>query len=341
MTDDTRAIFRRLPKMVALVLLISAPAIIAQWIWLPSTAGVFVLGALPATIAAVTVGPHRAMQIAVASGVFGGLAAFIHPYPWAGALLVAAIAGWGGYSARYGNTSPVLFVPIVLAFIVISPPQITDSAGTPIEDGRFPLIVGLALLIGGLWAAVLGLVLTRHLRRAEEDSVPRHVAIGYGIALAVSTGITTFVAAEFFPGTTSPWAVLTILLVLKPRSTDMWLTARHRVGGTLVGAVLAAAVVLVFDVTGLPRANLELLLGAVFLMLALSVLLIRPYWQFVTLLTPAIILLKTSGYDTLSLDVQRVVMTLIGTLLALTVAVVVREVSDRVGRTGQPEQAAP
>lgn len=328
--------------MVALVALIGLPAILAQWLWLPSSAGVFVLGALPATIAVVTVGPRRALQIACAVGVFGFLAALVHPYPILGALLVAGTAGYGGYSARYGNTSPILFVPIVLSFVVISPPTITNSSGTAITGLPFAGIVGFALLVGGLWAAILGLVLARNLRHAKEDLSTPAIAVGYAIALALPTGLATFVAANYFPGSTGAWVVLTILLVMKPKATDMWRTARHRVGGTLAGAVLAAALVLSLDALGVPRANYELLFGLIFLAIALSVLLIQPYWQFVTALTPAIILLKSSGYDTIDLDIQRVAMTLIGTLLALVFAVLTREVSERVltsPRPGEQHQA--
>jgi uncharacterized membrane protein YccC len=204
-----------------------------------------------------------------------------------------------------------------------------NASGQTIEEPAYAGVVGVALLIGGCWAALLGTVLTRKFTRATTASVSERVAAGYGIALAVSTGLATFVAAYFFPGSTGAWVVLTILLVMKPKATDMWRTARHRVGGTLVGAVVAAALILTLDGLGLSRVRWELVLGAIFLTLALSFLQARPYWQFVTLLTPAIILLKSSGQDELDLDAQRVMMTLIGTFVALAVAVVVRELGQR------------
>ncbi|HEV8025005.1 MAG TPA: hypothetical protein VGP37_09000, partial [Candidatus Nanopelagicales bacterium] len=81
---------RRLPRVAVIVALLAAPAILAQSIWLPSTAGVFVLGALPATLAAVVVGPRRAWQIALASAASGTLAASFTGNAWLGALLIAA-----------------------------------------------------------------------------------------------------------------------------------------------------------------------------------------------------------------------------------------------------------
>jgi MFS family permease len=315
--------------MAALVLLLAIPAIIAQQIWLPGSAGVFVLGALPSSIAVVVVGVKRAWQIAIAAAVGGALAAAFAGNAWIGALIIAALAGFGGYSARYGNESPILLVPVVISFIVISPPALVDRDGTALTDARYALVVGLALLVGGLWVALIGYFLARDLERAKDDPVERRVALGYGIALALSTGIATFVAAEFFPGSPGAWVVLTILLVMKPRTTDMWRTARHRVGGTLVGALVAAVLVVGMNAIGIPLANWTLVLGAIFLVLALSVLRVRPYWQFVTFLTPAIILLKSSGDDTLQLDGLRVGMTLIGTLVTLAFAVGVREVNDR------------
>lgn len=255
---------------------------------------------------------------------------------WVGAILIATMAGYGGYSARYGNESPVLLVPVVVSFIVIAPPDLVDRSGTTLTGLHYAFVISAALLIGGTWVAIVGLYLARNMERAVDTPVEKSVALGYGIALAASTGLATFVAARYFPGSTGAWVILTILLVMKPRSTDMWRAARHRVGGTLLGAVIAGALVVGMSVAGIPLESWALVLGAVFLIFALSVLRVQPYWQFVTFLTPAIILLKSSGDDTLRLDGQRVVMTLIGTLMALAFAVLVREVNHRVGQVRSP-----
>lgn len=334
-------VFRRIPPITALVLLLAAPAVIAGQVWLPGSAGVFILGSLPATIAVVVVGPKRALQIAVGAAAGGALAAGFAGNALVGALLIAALAGYGGYSARYGNESPVLLVPVVVAFIVIAPPSLTDRAGNTVLGWEYAAVVGVSLLVGGVWVASLGLFLARHLERAKDEPVERSVAIGYGIALALSTGLSTFIAAYYFPGSTGAWVILTILLVMKPRPTDMWRTARHRVGGTLLGAVVAGALVIGMDELGIPRASWSTFLGAVFLVLALSVTRVRPYWQFVTLLTPAIIMLKSSGDDTLNLDAQRVLMTLIGTVVALAFAVGVREVNFKLSGNDWSKRTTP
>ena len=321
---------RRVPPIALLVALLAVPAVVAGQVWLPGSAGVFILGSLPATIAVVVVGAKRALQIAAGAAVGGALAAGFSGNAWVGALIIAVLAGYGGYSARYGNESPVLLVPVIVAFIVISPPDLTDRAGSTLSGWQYAAVVGVSLLIGGVWVAALGLLLARKLERAKDDPVERSVAIGYGIALASSTGIATFIAAHYFPGSTGAWVILTILLVMKPRPTDMWRTARHRVGGTLAGALMAAALVVGMDAVGLSLSTWSTALGAVFLVFALSFIRVRPYWQYVTLLTPAIILLKSSGDDTLNLDAQRVLMTIIGTLVALAFAVIVREINFKI-----------
>lgn len=326
----------RLPWTTAIVVLLAIPAIIAQQIWLPSSAGVFILGALPSAIAVVVVGAKRALQIAVAAAIGGGTAAAFAGNAWVGAIIIAVMAGYGGYSARYGNESPVLLVPVVVSFIVIAPPDLVDRAGSTLTGWHYAVVVSVALLIGGTWVATTGLYLARNMERAVDEPVERSVALGYGIALATSTGLATFVAARYFPGSTGAWVILTILLVMKPRSSDMWRTARHRVGGTLLGALVAGALVVGMSAAGVSLERWALVLGAAFLILALSVLRVQPYWQFVTFLTPAIILLKSSGDDTLRLDGQRVVMTLIGTLMALAFAVLVREINHRVAAVRAP-----
>jgi len=319
----------RLLPLAVVVALLAAPAVAAQQLWLPTTAGVLMLGALPATIAVVSVGPRRAWQIALAAAGAGTLAASFTGSAVLGALLIAGLAGYAGYSARYGNESPILFIPIIVSFIVISPPTLTGYSGETITGTEYSGIVGISLLIGGCWSALLGSLLTRNFQRAPIEPVSKDVSAGYAIALASSSGIATFIAAQFFPGSTGAWVVLTILLVMKPRSTDMWRTARHRIGGTFLGAVVAALIVVTVAALGLPRVSWELALGAVFLALALSVFIVRPYWQFVTFLTPAIILLRSSGSNELDLDAQRVLMTLIGTVVALAFAVGVREINHR------------
>jgi MFS family permease len=323
-------VLRRIPPITVLVALLAVPAIIAGQVWLPGSAGVFILGSLPATIAVVVVGAKRALQIAVGAAVGGALAAGFSGNAWVGAVIIAALAGYGGYSARYGNESPVLLVPVVIAFIVIAPPDLATRDGYTLTGWQYATVVGVSLLIGGVWVALLGLFLARHLERAKDEPVERAVAIGYAIALATSTGVATFIAAYYFPGSTGAWVILTILLAMKPRPTDMWRTARHRVGGTLVGALMAAALVVVMDAADVSLSTWSTALGAVFLVLALSFIRVRPYWEYVTLLTPAIILLKSSGDDTLKLDAQRVLMTIIGTLVALAFAVIVREINFKI-----------
>lgn len=328
---------RRIPTIALLVALLAIPAIIAGQLWLPGSAGIFILGSLPTLIAVVAVGPKRALQIAVAAAVGGALAAGFSGNAWVGAAIIAALAGYGGYSARYGNQSPILLVPVVVAFIVISPPDLAARDGSALSGWQYPAVVGISLLIGGLWVALLGLYLARNLERAKDEPVERPVAIGYAIALATSTGIATFIAAYFFPNSTGAWVVMTILLVMKPRATDMWRTARHRVGGTLLGAVLAAAIVIGLGQLGVSLATWLTLLGAVFLTLALSAVRVRPYWQFVTLLTPAIILLKSSGDNSLELDADRVIMTIIGTFMALIFAAAVREINFRISSVNKDQ----
>lgn len=333
-------VLERIPRIALLVGLLSVPALIAQQVWLPGSAGVFVLGSMPSSIAVVLIGSKRALQIAVAAAVGGALAAGFTGNAWVGALIIAALAGFGGYSARYGNESPILLVPVVIAFIVISPPDLADRNGVTLTGVTYAAVVGVSLLIGGVWVALLGMVLTRHMERAKDEPVEKSVAIGYGVALAASTGLATFVAANYFPGSTGAWAVLTILLVMKPRPTDMWRTARHRIGGTFAGAALAAALVIGLDTLDIASNSWSGWMGAVFLVLALSVLRVRPYWQFVMFLTPAIILLKSSGDDTLDLDAQRVVLTIVGTITALGFAVIVREINFAISGATTREDSA-
>lgn len=319
----------RLPRMAAIVLLLAAPAALVQHLWLPGTLGVFVLGALPATLAVVSLGPGRAWRVASAAALAGGLAALLSAEPALGAVLVGALAFCAGYCARWGTQSGLLFLPILAAFVTISPPALVDARANPITGLHYAGLVTTALLLGGCWAALLGSVFTRGLVRRTLSPVSSRAALAYALALAASTALVTAVAGTFFPGSTAPWVVLTIVLVMKPHATEMWRTAAHRVGGTILGVLAAGFMVWTLGQWDAPGAVAEPVLGGLCLVLALSLLQVRPYWQFVTWITPAIILLRASGQHERELEAQRLLMTLTGTALAVLFALAVREINAR------------
>jgi uncharacterized membrane protein YccC len=91
--------------------------------------------------------------------------------------------------------------------------------------------------------------------------------------------------------------------------------------GTVAGALIAFILILV---------NVEetfaLIMGGflIFGALALRYVLKRPYWEYVTVLTPAVILLSATGADRMRVAEDRVAFTLIATAVALLVALGVK-----------------
>lgn len=107
----------------------------------------------------------------------------------------------------------------------------------------------------------------------------RH-ALRLGIATALATCI--YLVMNVPHGI---WLPLTVLLILQPHLGATLPRALHRVGGTLIGAVLAGICILLF--AGTPGLDVAILLCVFF-----TIIFIRQrYWIAVTFITPLIILL--------------------------------------------------
>ncbi|MFO0750075.1 MAG: FUSC family protein [Myxococcota bacterium] len=159
------------------------------------------------------------------------------------------------------------------------------------------------------------------------DTVRAHLTLRSAIARhALRVGVTTAVAAALAQGLQLErgyWVTLAAAATLQPQLPDTFLKVTQRVLGTMLGAVIAAAL------TGLvddPR----LMLGIVFVGAVISVSALPvSYALFATFLTPTFVLLAEARTHDPSLVGVRVVDTLIGGGLALLGARLLWPVSER------------
>lgn len=113
---------------------------------------------------------------------------------------------------------------------------------------------------------------------------------------------------------------MTIVLVTRPTYDESRLRVAQCALGTLVGGIAAAGIAIM-----LPDSRLQLLMGTVAMVVAamLNVLHAR-YTYFVIFLTAAIVLLNAERGNVYDLDVQRVLLTILGVLM-VTAAVAAAE----------------
>ncbi len=284
-------------------------------------ASAFVYGGIIA-IGAVFYDLRLAVTLSVLAGVAGIALALLNPYPLAGAVVFGLLTGACALSAKRGLHSAVLMVPVFLSFVLAAPPDVPGMSALPAA-----LLTGVVLLLGGLWATASARVLLGRPRREPEGQpLSTRATIAYAVLMAVVVGIAAWGVLTFAKDHQGAWLLLTLIIVLQPSLNDTFAKSLQRLGGTLLGGVLALALILVgVDST------LALIIGGIVLFAAFAVryVLKRPYWEYVTVLTPAAILLNTPGLDAMTVAEDRVAYTVIATVVGLVLALLIKAVLVR------------
>ncbi|MCW2690114.1 MAG: hypothetical protein JWR37_5004, partial [Mycobacterium sp.] len=221
-----------------------------------------------------------------------------------------------GISALKGLHPVTIFVAIQPAVMVVSGyPSVSFDGTTPGVVGQALICAGLVVL-GGVWAVLLGAVLLRSDSSGPPDPVPAPIAAFYTSALVLLLVPGAFIASTWFLETTAGWVLLTILIVTRPTYDESRLMIVERGVGTVIGGILAAVVAVVVS----NSAVLVLLGTAAMVVAAVLQLLHARYALFAAFVTAAIVLLDAERGNVLATDMQRVMYTLVG--VALVAAVV-------------------
>ena len=169
----------------------------------------------------------------------------------------------------------------------------TPAVGKFLSLGILYSLIGFACVIGGLF---LAMILRRHvpnpyarLRKTFKDSLAsereRHF---YALAYCIAVLVTLFIT-EYFKIDHGYWAIGTVLLILRPDSTLSIYRAIQRFGGTLIGVLLAAPIIMTIHSFPIALALIALLafispaalarsygLGSIFLVVMILLLLDLP-----------------------------------------------------------------
>jgi hypothetical protein len=312
------------PRRVSLVVLAIAPMLILSATAWSANGTLFYLGMLPAAI-----GLLISVRVAAAGGVLTGvlmmLAVPLRDEPVAGALFMAAIGAVVGLSSVRGGHGVGAYAAAQTSFALIGAPMVALASGTVAIDSSLAAttMMGGSVAAGGLWIAFIGWLARHDLPTHEPDTVPTVAAQYFAGALAALVGIGAFIAMQWSTSSDAWWLLLTLFVVVQPFYAATVRRSAYRVLGTVLGAVVAALVAELLE--GQPVlisiATLVVTAGAVWAQLT------KPYWVYVTFLTPAVILPTSSQAEALLFaDVQRVAFT----VSAAAVAVGVLSIGHRI-----------
>lgn len=312
---------QRLLIIGLLTISIMAPPVVLGISGQFNLASAFVYGGVIA-IGAVFYDLRLAVALSFLAGATGVIAALLNPYPLAGAVFFGLFTGACALAAKRGLHSPVLMVPIFISFMLAAPPDVPGMSALPAA-----LLTGVVLLLGGLWATASARVLLGHPRKeSESHPLGTNATILYAVLMAVIVGIAAWGVLTFAKNHQGAWLLLTLIIVLQPSPHDTFIKSIQRLGGTLLGGLIALVLILA-GVDSTPA----LVIGGIVLFAAFTVryVLKRPYWEYITVLTPAAILLNTPGLDAVTVAEDRVAYTVIATVVGLALAMLVKAVLVR------------
>jgi hypothetical protein len=320
---------RKVGLAIGYVFLLLIPGLLIGHFFLAGAASVFFFGAIPIAAAFFGGARHQAVPIIGFMVLTGTLGQVFQGNAWLLALLLSVVAGVIGLTARRGLTSPVLNVGIVLGFLIMSPPKLGQGT-TQFQIVLDPILAtALLLTLGGLWALFISSIVHKDTPKTSETSSRALAAVvPYALALAISTGISTFFLITYQAGSLGAWLLLTIFVVLKPDQNKTIERTRSRISGTVLGAGVAFIAIEILRWLDYSNSGVQLTIALLFVGVAFAFYVPGPYWVYVTFLTPGVVLLDSNAVsDQTTVDLYRLVYTLAGIALALLSGLLIRLLS--------------
>lgn len=305
--------------VVVLALLLLAPMIglsVSAW---HTNGSLWYLGMLPVVIG-LFAGTRVGFAAAFVTPALIGTSLLLHDLPIVGALYMAAIGVATGLTALRGWHMMLSFAGPLAALALIGDLDVRVPSGTVAAESSLTsgLVTVGVVLLGGLWTAALGQILVRAFPVQPPKTFPLHTAGYFAAALGLLVGTATHVAMTGL-GADSWWLILTFFVVVQPYYVDTASRVAARVAGTLAGALVAVAIVAAFK-------DLPAVITALALVLTVAAAWANmklPYWAFVTVLTPAVVLQTAGGSDAIvDSIVDRAFYTLVGAVIAIVVIAV-------------------
>ena len=300
--------FARIGLIVAIPVI---PGLVFTVVGRSGASTIWTLGSMTGLLAVLYAGPRIALATAGAMSLASAIACLVWDQPWLALVLMAACAGATGLMARRGLSTALVMAPITVGFMVAEPPRLLSLA----PFGSALLTAGVMLLAAG-WGVLVGAILGRKVHLPVPGPASHSRALAFAITIGAMAGIAAWFVSDLGLAHGGAWLLMTILVVMQPYLKDTWTKTLQRAGGTVVGFCLALALARL-----VPWQGVLYVVGALFIVAALVLRSnpARPYWQYVALLTPAIVLLEGASTSVVQTDVTRLTFTLVGAGAALVV----------------------
>ena len=309
---------------VALIGCMILPAVVLGSAGFTALATTALFGAMSGSVVSLTSSERVSLLMALPLAAASALAVIVADSPWLAALLMAVVAGARGFTASSGLSGALTTPTIAVGFLVAQPPTLHESLPTW-------SIVGMTVLLCALWATLVILLLRHYLVAVPKTpGIPPVRARVFALISALMMGVAAWCVAEFHLGHAGGWLLLTIVVVFQPYVKDAFVKALHRAGGTFLGFIIA------FVVGTLTQSAVLLsLLGFVAMSLSVGVMALgRPYWQYATFLTTAIVLFAGATSSVYEMDGLRLVATLLGVAFVLLVTALIQPFAKRSALVG-------
>lgn len=316
----------RLKVMAAFGVLIGAalvPGLLLVLAGLPTVASVTTISALGALIPALLLSTRTALIAAAAMTLGAAVALPASGSPWLAAVVLGASGAAVGLAARWGASGSVVLAAIGVVFLVADPPLLPSGP----DDG---VLLALATAASALWGVAAG-TLIRRVRPRTGRSTPEALSWArtraFAIVLTAVLAIAGWWTVELQLQHGGAWFLMTFLIILQPSLQDSLSRTIHRATGTVAGVIASLALYLLLG----PWPTLLYAAGCLAAIAALTLRCTtnRPYWQYVTLLTPAVVLLEGTSTSVIDTAEARVGFTLLAAAIAVGIELLLRTPAQR------------
>lgn len=311
-------------KLLAVLVVGLLPPLLIGFAGWPGALGVGHFAVMGAATAAIAGGLRLGVGVTVSIAVAGAIGMVVRDQPLLVALLMTVLGGLYGWWAAAGWGSGAMMVPALVPYLVQEPPPLFSSDPATV-DAPYLAAFTAVFLVSGIWGAFVVSRIASGPKEHKPATAKLRATIAYGLALGATGGITAAIALNLSPTLHWAWITLTIFLLANPTGSP----DRRKVADRLIGSVVGFLVaVLLF---ALPVGSSALSVAALLMLTTALTLKVAgtPYWAYVALLTPAVVLLDADGTDGSWLAEQRLGFTLLGAVLAVGVSVAAHVVYRR------------
>jgi hypothetical protein len=287
-----------------------------------SAAGVVILSTLALQLITVAGGLKVGLINAPVFTAFAALTCIAAGRPLAAGALALGVALWASIGAASGKGVLIAVPASMLTILIMVPPQV--ARGTDPHAMRNVGAVLAYTLVASSWGVLIGMITRRGKPFPVIPGAPWRWGLTQGLLVGAVMAVTAAVATSHHLGQGGAWLLMTVFLVFKPLTPTPWKRSLNRALGTMVGVAVVAVYLHTLPTSAPPMA---LLVPATLLLVAASLTMMAqrwPYWCFVALFTPAIVLLLATMSTTSRtvsvaryLDTLRIEYSLLGIAIAL------------------------